>query len=161
MMTTPIATAQMLIRRPIAQVFEAFVDPAITSRFWFSRGSDRLAPGKQVRWQWEMYGLSTLVDVRAIEPDRRILIEWNGPEKPTSVEWTFESKAADRTFVVVRNWGFRGDADAVIAQALDSKGGFSLVLAGAKVFLEHGIEPNFVVDHAPDALISEPPKIVR
>ncbi|MBC7990984.1 MAG: polyketide cyclase, partial [Luteimonas sp.] len=28
----------MLIRRPVAEVFEAFVDPAITSRFWFTRG---------------------------------------------------------------------------------------------------------------------------
>jgi hypothetical protein len=26
-------------------------------------------------------------------------------------------------------------------------------LAGLKVFLEHGVEPNFVADHAPDALV--------
>jgi uncharacterized protein YndB with AHSA1/START domain len=32
----PIAEAQMLIRKPVAKVFEAMVDPAITSRFWFS-----------------------------------------------------------------------------------------------------------------------------
>ena len=37
-----IATAQMLIRRPISVVFDAFVEPAITSRFWFSRGGGRL-----------------------------------------------------------------------------------------------------------------------
>lgn len=34
-----VAKAEMLIRRPIAEVFEAFVDPAITARFWFSRGA--------------------------------------------------------------------------------------------------------------------------
>ena len=44
----PAARTQMLIRRPVADVFEAFVDPAITSRFWFSRGSSRLTEGEVV-----------------------------------------------------------------------------------------------------------------
>jgi uncharacterized protein YndB with AHSA1/START domain len=29
-------------------VFEAFVDPAITSKFWFTKGSGRLETGKQM-----------------------------------------------------------------------------------------------------------------
>jgi len=149
----PVAKAQMLIRKPVAQVFEAFVDPAITSRFWFSKGSGRLEAGKQVRWDWEMYGFSTMADVKAIEENKRILIEWGGPDHPTSVEWTFEPMGEDRTFVIVKNWGFSGDTEKIVAQALDSTGGFSFVLAGAKAFLEHGIEPNLVVDHAPDALV--------
>ena len=36
------AKAEMLIRRPVADVFIAFVDPLITSNFWFTKGSDRL-----------------------------------------------------------------------------------------------------------------------
>ena len=146
----PIATAQMLIRRPVSVVFEAFVDPAITSRFWFSRGSGRLEAGKQVRWDWEMYNVGRTVDVKALEPDKRILIEWNGPEDLNLVEWTFEVKGEEQTFVKIRNWGFKGNAAEVVAKALDSTGGFYFVLAGAKFFLEHGIEPNLVVDHAPN-----------
>ena len=38
------------------------------------------------------------------------------------------------------------------AEALDSTGGFSFLLAGLKAFLDHGIELNLVPDHAPDAL---------
>src|SRR5215216_901452 len=149
----PIAKVQMLIRKPVADVFEAFVDPAITSRFWFSKGSGRLEAGKRVRWDWEMYGVFTEVDVKAIEENRRILIEWNGPDNPSSVEWTFEPMDENRTFVTVKNWGFSGDAENIVAAALDSTGGFSFLLAGLKVFLEHGIEPNLVVDHAPAALV--------
>ena len=149
----PVATAQMLVRRPAAEVFEAFVDPAITSRFWFSRGSGRLEPGARVRWDWEMYGVSTDVEVKEIEPDRRILIEWDGPDHPTTVEWTFEPRGDGATFVTVHNAGFHGDADAMVAAALDSTGGFSFLLAGLKAFLEHGIELNLVADHAPDALV--------
>jgi hypothetical protein len=54
----PIAKAEMLIRRPVAEVFEAFVDPAVTSRFWFTRSTGRLEVGRRVRWDWEMYGRS-------------------------------------------------------------------------------------------------------
>lgn len=149
----PVAKAQLLIRKPVAQVFEALLDPAITSRFWFSKGSGPLETGKRIRWDWEMYGVHTEVDVKAIETNKRILIEWNGPENPSLVEWTFEDKGNDSTFVVVKNWGFKGDDNEVVAAAIDSTGGFTFLIAALKVFLEHGIEPNFVVDHAPDALV--------
>jgi len=59
----------------------------------------------------------------------------------------------NRTFLTVKNWGFSGDAENIVAAALDSTGGFSFLLVGLKVFLEHGIEPNLVVDHAPAALV--------
>ena len=52
----PIARAQMLIRKAVDVVFEAFVDPAVTSKFWFTRGSGRLEQGKNVTWHWDMYG---------------------------------------------------------------------------------------------------------
>jgi uncharacterized protein YndB with AHSA1/START domain len=149
----PVAREQLLIRKPVSQVFEALVDPAITTRFWFSKSSGRIETGKRIRWDWEMYGVHTYVDVKAIEINKRILIEWNGPEDPTAVEWTFEDNGNNTTFVVVKNWGFKGSDDEVVAQALDSKGGFTFLLAALKVFLEHAIEPNFVVDHAPDALV--------
>jgi uncharacterized protein YndB with AHSA1/START domain len=35
--------AEMLIRKPVAEVFEAFINPEITSKFWFTSGSGRLA----------------------------------------------------------------------------------------------------------------------
>ncbi len=40
----PIARATMLIRRPIEDVFNAFIDPSITTKFWFSRSSGPLLP---------------------------------------------------------------------------------------------------------------------
>ena len=148
----PVASAGMLIRRPVAEVFEAFVDPSVTARFWFSRGSGRLEPGARVRWDWEMYGAGTEVAVKAVEPDRRILIDWD-PEAPTEVEWRFEPRGPDRTWVTVENRGFHGSDDEKVSRALDSAGGFALVLAGAKIGLEQGIEPGFVLDRHPDAVV--------
>jgi uncharacterized protein YndB with AHSA1/START domain len=151
----PVATAQMLIRKPIETVFEALIEPSITTRFWFSKSSGRLTVGKRIRWDWEMYGLHTEVEVKALEINKRILLEWNQPDDPSSVDWTFDAKGQDQTLVRVRNWGFgRGDLNKAISEAIASTGGFSFVLAAMKVFLEHGIEPNFIVDHDPDSIVS-------
>jgi uncharacterized protein YndB with AHSA1/START domain len=142
----------MLIRRPVAEVFEAFVDPAITSRFWFTRGSGRLDAGRPVTWDWEMYGFSAQVTVTAIEPDRRILIEWSAYGEPTAVEWLFTPRADGTTFVTVTNSGFRGDETVIAQQAIGSTEGFAFVLAGCKALLEHGIALGLVRDRFPDGV---------
>ena len=140
--------AQMLIHRPPSQVFGAFVDPAVTTRFWFTKSTGPLAPGAQLRWEWEMYGSSTNVVVKAVERDTRILIEWNDP--PCPVEWKFEARGKDATFVTIETSGFRGSDREIIDQALDSKGGFTSVLAGCKALLEHDVALNLVGDQFPD-----------
>lgn len=148
----PVARVEMLVRRPVAEVFRAFVDPAVTTGFWFTRGSGPLREGGEVRWDWEMYGVGTTVRVLRLDPDRRILIEWDEPA--TRVEWEFTPRGDDATLVRITNSGFSGDGDEVVRQALDATGGFSLVLAGAKALLEHGVALNLVADHAPDAHVA-------
>jgi uncharacterized protein YndB with AHSA1/START domain len=142
----------MLIRKPAAEVYGAFADPAVTTQFWFTDSTGRLETGKKVRWDWTMYGVHADVVVKVAEPHRRILIAWGSPgESPTDVEWIFRSHKAG-TFVEVVNSGFQGDGDSVTAQALDSMGGFSLVLAGAKALLEHDVRLNLVPDRFPAGL---------
>ena len=143
----PVAKAQLLIRKPVAEVFEAFVNPDTITKFWFSRSSAPLESGKTVRWYWDMYDFSVEVRVKAIEEDKRILIEWESqPDNATTVEWTFETRSDDTTYVSIVNEGFAGDGDTIVATALDSAGGFAYVLAAAKAYLEHGIELNIVAD---------------
>lgn len=142
----------MLIRRPVAEVFEAFVDPAITTRFWFTRSSGRLQAGKQVQWEWEMYGISVTVTVQAVEPNARIVVEWPGTGGPTTVEWRFAAQKDGTTFVGITHSGFTGDGDELVKQVTDSTEGFSLVLAGLKALLEHGVRLNLVADRFPKGI---------
>lgn len=151
-MIDPTVQTQMLIRRPIDEVFNAFVDPAVTTRFWFTGSSGRLEPGARVTWAWEMYGVSADVRVKAIEQPSRILIEWDEPS--TTVEWRFTSPEAEATLVKISNTGFKGTGEEVVAMALDSMGGFSLVLAALKAWLEHGIALDLVADRNPEAHVS-------
>jgi uncharacterized protein YndB with AHSA1/START domain len=142
----------MLIRKPVAEVFEAFVDPDVTTQFWFTKGSGRLEAGRQVQWDWEMYGISVPVTVKTIEPDRRLVIEWPGYKSPTTVEWTFEPQPDGTTFVRITESGFTGSGDELVQQVTGSTQGFTLVLAGAKALLEHGVRLNLVADRYPKGI---------
>jgi uncharacterized protein YndB with AHSA1/START domain len=148
----PVMKTGMLIRRPAAEVFDAFVNPDITTQFWFTKSSGRLEPGKQVLWEWEMYGASSPVTAKAIEPERRILSEWPGVQGPTTVEWTFEPHGEDATFVRITETGYAGNGDELVLQVTGSTGGFALVLAGLKALLEHGVRLNLVADRFPKGL---------
>lgn len=88
----PVAKAEMLVRKPVSEVFEAFVNPALTSRFWFSKGSGRLEAGKKIQWDWEMYDHSIQVNVTVVEENKRILIEWPEYGIPAQVEWLFTQR---------------------------------------------------------------------
>src|SRR5690554_3244745 len=104
--TPPVARATMLIRRPVEEVFNAFVDPSVTTRFWFSRSTGPLTPGETVTWYWDHYGVSGDVYVRELEKNKRILIEW-----PTPVEWVFTPKGENTTYVEITASGFTGTDD--------------------------------------------------
>jgi uncharacterized protein YndB with AHSA1/START domain len=148
----PIAQTAMLIRKPVGDVFAAFIDPAITSKFWFTKGSGKLEPGKNIQWDWEMYHASAQVSVKEVEQNRRILVEWSAYGTPTTVEWLFTDRADGTTFVRVTNTGFSGDEDTIVAHAISSTEGFTLVLAGLKALLEHDIRLNLVADRFPTGL---------
>ena len=148
----PVMKTGMLIRKPAADVFEAFVNPEITTQFWFTKGSGRLEAGRQVQWEWEMYGISIPVTAKTIEPNRRIVIEWPGYSGLSTVEWTFEPLEDGTTFVRIREEGFTGDGDSLVKQVTDSTQGFSLVLAGAKALLEHNVRLNLVADRFPKGI---------
>jgi len=148
----PIAETGMLIRKPVAEVFEAIVNPEITTRFWFTRGSGRLAVGRPVRWDWEMYDVSIEVTAKMIDNNRRIVVEWPGYSGTTTVEWRFVPLNDGHTFARVTESGFTGTGDQLVKYVADSTQGFTLMLAGMKAFLEHGVRLNLVGDRYPKGI---------
>jgi uncharacterized protein YndB with AHSA1/START domain len=143
------AKAEMLIRKPVKEVYEAIINPEITTKFWFTGSSGRLDENKKLEWIWEMYQVRLSVIVQSIEPEKRISMEWGVHEELTRVEWTFKSIREGETFVSVTNSGFKGNQERIISQVRDSTEGFTIVLAGMKAWLEYGIRLNLVVDRFP------------
>jgi uncharacterized protein YndB with AHSA1/START domain len=118
----------MFVRRPPDQVFEALVDPAVTTKFWFTKSTGKLVPGANVRW------------------------DWGDDDGFTTVEFLFTPWEGDATHVEVTEAGLSGDGDAVAARLAGSTGGFSLALSVLKAFLEHDVVLAVVADRFPKGL---------
>ena len=145
--STACVETQMLIRKPAAAVFQAFIDPAITTNFWFTKSSGQLEVGKTVIWEWEMYGVSTKVLVKDIIPNKKILTEWGDPA--TTVDYEFTALTENTTYVVIKNYGFHLTGGKLIQAINDNTGGFTTVLDGLKAYLEHNLKLNLIGDKFP------------
>ena len=141
------AEAQMLIRKPVEEVFEAFINPAITRNFWFTKASGKLEVGKEITWSWEMYNVSTTVVAKEILQNQKIGFEWDNPSR--TVEINFRELDDESTFVTVTESGYDKKGDELIAIIKDSTGCFTTVLDGLKAFLEHRINLNLIEDKFP------------
>jgi uncharacterized protein YndB with AHSA1/START domain len=147
--TQKFAKAEMLIRKPVKEVYEAIINPEITTKFWFTKSSGRLDENKKVEWIWEMYNHRVPVFVKSIQPLEKIIMDWGNGGELTTVEWTFKSINETETFLSIVQRGFKGDQDILISQVRDSTEGFTIVLAGMKAWLEYDIRLNLVADRFP------------
>lgn len=143
---------QMLIRKSAGEVFNAFIDPAHTQQFWFTKSSGKLITGQEVSWTWEMYGVSVKVLPTEIIPNERIRFDWSSGNEATTVEFDFKSLSPKATYVSVVHSGFTQTGDELTAALTDSTGGFTMVLAGLKAYLEHQIQLNLIGDKFPAEL---------
>ncbi len=138
---------QMMIRNPISSVFQAFIDPIITTKFWFTKSSGKLEKNKTVMWEWEMYGVADEIKVIEIVSNKIITIEWGNPT--TTVDFEFSELTEETTYVEIKNYGFNQTGDDLIEVIKNNTGGFTTVLDGLKAYLEYGIEMNLVGDKFP------------
>jgi uncharacterized protein YndB with AHSA1/START domain len=140
----------MLIRRSAGPVFEALTDPAITTKFWFTKSTGPLKPDARVQWSWEMYDVTVPVVVKEFESNRRVVVEWGEASAATTIEFDLDPHDDETTFLSIKETGFTADSgDALVARATGSVGGFTQLLAALKAYLEHDIILTVVADRFP------------
>lgn len=138
--------AQMLIRKPIQEVFKAFIDPEITTNFWFTRSTGKLEEGKTITWEWEMYDARSEVKVLQIIPNQFIKTEWGLFSNNVDYEFKEMEKG---TLVIIKSYGYSEKGDELLSVINDNTGGFTTVLDGCKAYLEHGINLRLIEDKFP------------
>jgi hypothetical protein len=79
----------------------------------------------------------------------------SGYKGRTPVEWIFNARGDDETYVTVTESGFSGTDDEMVQAALDSMGGFTAMICGTKALLEHKLQLNLVGDKFPDAHVKQ------
>lgn len=135
--------AQMLIRKPIQEVFEAFINPEITTNFWFTKSTGKLEEGKTITWEWEMYGAKSEVKVLQIIPNQLIKTEWGLYSNNVDYEFKEMEKG---TLVIIKSYGYSETGDELLSVINDNTGGFTTVLDGCKAYLEYGINLRLIED---------------
>jgi uncharacterized protein YndB with AHSA1/START domain len=140
---TPVARVRQLIRRPVDEVFRAFIEPEMLKRFWLSNASAPLETGRRVRWDFMVPGVSAEIHVKEVKPNRSIAIGW---DDGTKVLWKFDARADGTTVVEIENSGFSGEPHEAVATAIESTQGFTIVLCDLKTLLESGKSMSLVRD---------------
>jgi uncharacterized protein YndB with AHSA1/START domain len=135
-----LAQASMLIRRPAAEVFDAFVNPETITKFWLESTTGPFEKGAQVRWHFMVPGATETVTVTAFESPKRIAFDWSDGN---SVNLVFEARGDAATRLAVEASGLQDESEAVNATE-----GFSIVLCDLKTLLESGRSADLVRDKA-------------
>ena len=130
----------MLIRRPVADVFDAFVNPDTITRFWLESTTGPLAKGAQVRWRFMVPGATETVTVTGFEDKKRIAFEWSDGNR---VNMVFEAHGNGATHLAVEVTDLENES--AVGNTTE---GFSIVLCDLKTLLESGRSANLVRDKA-------------
>jgi uncharacterized protein YndB with AHSA1/START domain len=138
------ANAEMLIRKPPADVFDAFSDPRTLEKFWLKSASAPLAENAIVEWEFLVEGARETVTVTRFMPGQIMEFEWSDG---VSVRIGFNPHGQGATRVSITATGFSGSSQAATATE-----GFTIVLCDLKSLLETGQSGHMVRDKA--ALIS-------
>src|SRR5881394_3838235 len=72
-----VARAKMLVRRPATEVFNAFVQPDVITKFWLKGTTGPLGKGAQVEWQFMVSGATERVRVTAFDEPHHIAFAWS------------------------------------------------------------------------------------
>ncbi|MFC7377454.1 SRPBCC family protein [Brevundimonas sp. GCM10030266] len=140
------------IARPVEEVFEAVADPAKLSAYFTTGGAvGRMETGKTVQWDFADFPGAFPVEIVEVEPNRRIVLQWEANEGPpedgdpvvraaymTTVVFTFEPLDDGRTLVTIEEGGWN-ETPTGLKAAFGNCQGWSQMLAALKVWVEHGI----------------------
>ena len=133
------------IARPVAEVFEAVVNPAELSRYLTTGGAEgRLETGATVTWEFADFPGRFPVKVVEVVPEQRIVLKWaaDDSEAPapydTTVTMTFEGLDDGRTLVTIAEEGWP-ETPSGLKASYGNTGGWMQMLCAMKAWLEHGI----------------------
>ena len=125
------------IARPVAEVFEAIVDPAKMANYFVTHGSARMEAGTRVTWEFGDVGATLAVDVREVVAASKISFLWHATGTPTQVTLTL---AADRdgTTITAAEGPFELAEEAAVRAIGQTRGWTDFCLC-LKAYLVHGI----------------------
>jgi uncharacterized protein YndB with AHSA1/START domain len=131
---------QLKIRKPVAEVFDAVVDPARLSGYFIQTSSGPMAPGTTVKWKFAEVAEAFDVQVREVVKNEKIVFDWPSARagEETRVEMVFKPMDAGNTMVQISEGGWP-ETEEGLKHSHGNAGGWMHMLACLKAYLEYGI----------------------
>jgi uncharacterized protein YndB with AHSA1/START domain len=128
------------IAKPVAEVFDAVYNPTKLSGYFTTGGaSGPLGAGTTVKWDFADFPGAFPVHVATVEPDRLIVLEWDGARDGSTTEVRMEFEPLDAGSTMVRiSEGTWPETQEGLELSYGNCQGWMQMIACMKVYLEHG-----------------------
>jgi uncharacterized protein YndB with AHSA1/START domain len=130
--------AALQISKPANEVFEAIINPDQMSNYFISKGSGRMAEGKEIIWQFPEFDMEFPVRVKKIDINSYISFYWQMDGIDLLVEMNLTPKGGNSTLVTITEKSRKND-EAGIKWLKGNTEGWANFLACLKAWLEYGI----------------------
>jgi uncharacterized protein YndB with AHSA1/START domain len=131
---------QLKIRKPVAEVFDAVVNPAKLTGYFLQTASGPLVEGATVTWKFPEVEQPFDIVVGKVVRNERIAFTWpSGKDAPnTLVEMVFKPLDDGATMVQISESGWPA-TEAGFKSSHGNAGGWMHMLACLKAYIEYGI----------------------
>jgi uncharacterized protein YndB with AHSA1/START domain len=129
------------IARPVAEVFDAVYNPTKLSGYFTTGGASApLVEGSTVTWDFADFPGAFPVQVRKVERDRLIELEWkaNDGDYTTRTRFEFEPLGGGATLVRISEGSWRETQEGLDASYGNCMG-WTQMLCALKMYVERGV----------------------
>lgn len=128
------------VLKPIAQVFEAIVDPEKMKHYFISFSSGYMKAGEILIWKFPEMEIEFEVKIGKIEKDKYISFYWDGAMdgEKTFIEINLQPVETDITFVTITEES-KPNNEAGIKWLKSNTEGWANFLACLKAWMEYGV----------------------
>jgi uncharacterized protein YndB with AHSA1/START domain/DNA-binding transcriptional ArsR family regulator len=127
------------ISKPLPEVFKAFIDSEIISKYFVSSASAPIkAVGDKITWSWGEH--KTEITITEFEENKKVAFTWPGYKVDYDVHALFIFEEIDgKTRVSVTEEGWKDD-EAGINSSLMNNAGWKEMLLGMKAWVMYGVD---------------------
>jgi uncharacterized protein YndB with AHSA1/START domain len=128
------------IRKPVAEVFDAVVNPKKLSGYFTTGGSSgALVAGSTVTWDFADFPGAFPVHVREVVPERLIVLQWQAADGDydTTVRMEFEALDDRSTLIRISESGWK-ETQKGLDSSYGNCSGWMQMLCCLKVYAEQG-----------------------
>lgn len=133
------ATATIQISKPIAEVFNAVIDPAKMSNYFLAEGSGKMEAGKDLTWKFPEFDMEVPVKVLQVKTNALVSFLWEGSkDHMLQVDILLSERPGNATLVKVTEGSMENNEEG-IKWLKGNTEGWANFLACLKAYLEYNI----------------------